>query len=450
MVLADIATDYNVVVSDICGRNVTSADASLSISNAIIINTEPDNQTACVGSQVSFSVDATGSGLTYQWRKGIVELSNTGNISGATSAALIVYSVNTADVESDYNVIVSGTCALDVSSADAFLAINQKPTAPTVTLIQPSCSAAGGTITVTSNTTGLSFSIDGTSYTNTSGIFTSINPGVYKVTAQNANGCVSTETSVTINTQSTTPEAPTVTLIQPSCSLASGTITVSSNLTDLSFSIDGTIYTNTTGIFTAVAAGDYEVTAQNTDECISTGTSVTVNAQPVTPEAPTVTLIQPTCTLLTGAITVSSELTDLSFSIDGVTYTNTTGIFTLVDPGVYEVTAQNADGCVSSGTNATLAECTTGILNNEKSTKSVSFFPNPFTNTIVMELDDISLINNCELRIYNILGEEKIIERITERITIFNTNDFQSGIYLYSVIVNGQTIQSGRLISQQD
>jgi hypothetical protein len=38
----------------------------------------------------------------------------------------------------------------------------------------------------------------------------------------------------------------------------------------------------------------------------------------------------------------------MTYSIDGSTYTNTTGIFTLLPAGTYTVTAKNADGCISS------------------------------------------------------------------------------------------------------
>lgn len=198
MVIGDAVTNYNVVVTETCGRVVTSADASLTISSTIVINTQPASQIACQESHVSFSVAALGDGLTYQWRKGTVNLSNTGNIGGAKSATLTVFSVNTVDVASDYNVIVSGTCASDVTSANASLAINLRPSAPTVTLIQPSCSFPNGTITVSSTITGLTFSIDGLDYTNTTGQFTPVLEGVYNVTAKNATGCVSTKTSVTL------------------------------------------------------------------------------------------------------------------------------------------------------------------------------------------------------------------------------------------------------------
>lgn len=119
----DEATNYNVVVTDTCGQDVTSTDVSLSISTDVIINTQPTNQIGCQDTHISFSVTATGAGLTYQWRKGTDNLSNIGNIGGATSATLTVYTANTADIASDYNVIVSGICATPETSANASLSI---------------------------------------------------------------------------------------------------------------------------------------------------------------------------------------------------------------------------------------------------------------------------------------------------------------------------------------
>ncbi|MFT7030184.1 MAG: hypothetical protein ACJA2C_001579 [Marinoscillum sp.] len=196
----DEASDYNVVVSETCGRDVTSLDVSLTISNTIIISTQPANQTECQGKSVSFSVVAIGEGLEYQWRKGTVDLTNTGNIGGATSATLTVYAVNTLDVASDYNVVVSGVCEMGVASANASLTANPTPVAPTASVtLQTSCAVATGTITVSSTTAGLNFSIDGNTYTNTSGIFASVDPGTYNVTSKNSSGCISAATSVTLN-----------------------------------------------------------------------------------------------------------------------------------------------------------------------------------------------------------------------------------------------------------
>ncbi|MDP2234840.1 MAG: ice-binding family protein [Bacteroidales bacterium] len=66
------------------------------------------------------------------------------------------------------------------------------------------------------------------------------------------------------------PVATTVNLTQPTCSVFTGTIEVTAPLgAGMTYSIDGTDFTNTTGLFTKVPAGDYTVTSKNADGCLS-------------------------------------------------------------------------------------------------------------------------------------------------------------------------------------
>jgi hypothetical protein len=55
-----------------------------------VITNQPDTQTVNLGQAAQFSVSATGLGLTYQWRKNGVNVSNGGGITGATTATLNV------------------------------------------------------------------------------------------------------------------------------------------------------------------------------------------------------------------------------------------------------------------------------------------------------------------------------------------------------------------------
>jgi hypothetical protein len=50
----------------------------------------------------------------------------------------------------------------------------------------------------------MTYSLNETTYTNTTGIFTSVSSGIYSVTARNSSGCISPATSVTINAQTDT------------------------------------------------------------------------------------------------------------------------------------------------------------------------------------------------------------------------------------------------------
>src|SRR5678809_168180 len=85
-----------------------------------------------------------------------------------------------------------------------------------------------------------------------------------------------------------------------------------------------------------------------------------INAAPSGPTAPVVTPTSPTtCTATTGTITVTAPApaAGISYSIDGTTYTNTTGVFNNVAPGTYNVTVKNAAGCISSATQAIINAC---------------------------------------------------------------------------------------------
>lgn len=83
--------------------------------------------------------------------------------------------------------------------------------------------------------------------------------------------------------------APVIGVTQPTCSTATGTITVLSNKTNLSFSIDGTDYTNTSGIFTSVPTGTYNVTSRNINTLVVSSPAVAVvNAQPIISLQPSV------------------------------------------------------------------------------------------------------------------------------------------------------------------
>lgn len=97
---------------------------------APIILSQPQSQIACTGDSVNFSVIATGAGLTYQWRKGNVDLIDGGSIAGVNSDNLSISNIVANDAALDYNVVVTGAGALSVTSDDASLTVNSTPMMP--------------------------------------------------------------------------------------------------------------------------------------------------------------------------------------------------------------------------------------------------------------------------------------------------------------------------------
>ena len=244
------------------------------------------------------------------------------------------------------------------------------PVAPTATVTaQPTCTISTGTITVTApaNGAGITYTITGTNPvtapgTNATGLFTGLAPGNYNVTVTVA-GCTSPPIPLTINAVPGAPVAPTATVTaQPTCTVSTGTITVTApaNGAGITYTVTGTNpyvapVTNATGLFTGLAPGIYNVTTTSNAECASAPTLLTVKAVSGAPAAPNANVTQPNCIVSTGTITVTAPKgTGMTYSIDGLNYTNTSGIFNLVPANTYIVTAKSADGCISAGISVTI------------------------------------------------------------------------------------------------
>ncbi len=97
------AGSYRVIVTGSCGTPVISAVATLTVNEAPMIATDVQNQTVCEGRDVTFTVNATGTGLTYQWTF------NGSPIPGANAASYTVFNANINNA-GDYQVTVTGTC----------------------------------------------------------------------------------------------------------------------------------------------------------------------------------------------------------------------------------------------------------------------------------------------------------------------------------------------------
>ncbi len=82
-------------------------------------------------------------------------------------------------------------------------------------------------------------------------------------------------------------------------------------------------------------------------------------------------------------------------------------------------------------------------------TEAAVIYPNPFSISTNVTVNDPALIGNSQMRIYNLLGEELIIVAIQNQTTSIETFGLASGTYFYTITSENQTVQSGRMISQQ-
>ena len=281
----------------------------------VTIDTQPADKNMCVISgNASFTVVAPGTSPTYQWQYNNggtwenvingapVGASYTGstvailNVTGITQAASFQYRCN----------ITNCSGSVSVTTNTATLIVNTLPGAPTIgSVTQPTCSTATGTITISSPSgPGISYSIDGSTYTNSTGVFTNVATGIYTVTVRNSNGCISLGTGVTINAQPATPGAPTGNATQTFCSGTSPTI---ANLTASGTSIQW--YSASSGgsalspTLALVNSSHYYATQTTVAGCESISRLDVTAVVNTTPGAPTGSATQTFCSGTTPTIT---------------------------------------------------------------------------------------------------------------------------------------------------
>jgi len=184
------AGTYNVQVRDasatVC---VTELDDAFVISQppALTIDTQPVDAMACDSETVTFSVVNSGGGgtISYRWEKEIsgvwTALSDGGDISGATSANLVLTNISTGD-NGNYRVIITDNCS-SVTSDEVTLTVNEITAVTPVNLNAEICEGDDYTFEVTTSgeaPTGYQWQI------NTSGTWNDITDnGIFAGTATN-------------------------------------------------------------------------------------------------------------------------------------------------------------------------------------------------------------------------------------------------------------------------
>jgi hypothetical protein len=125
-VTQSVTTEYIVTAENSFG---CTASASVTVTNVTgaEITEQPVSIEKCAGETATFTVEAAGSGLTYQWRKGGIDISLIDNPTAGTQT-LSLENVSEAD-EADYDVVVTASCGDPVTSDPATLTVNPLPVA---------------------------------------------------------------------------------------------------------------------------------------------------------------------------------------------------------------------------------------------------------------------------------------------------------------------------------
>ncbi|MGN6644994.1 MAG: beta strand repeat-containing protein [Cytophaga sp.] len=197
-VVTGVAAGTSVISYTVTSGGCSGAqNYTVTVSGSTTITSQPVANTICAGSNTSFTVAATGAGLTYIWKENGANLSNGGIYSGATSATLTLTGATSAQDNKSYSVFVQGTCG-SVLSNSAVLTVNSVPsvTAKTAT----TCSGTAFSVTPTGVPAG-------TTYTWTAPSGTSFTGGSAQASGQTSIGqtLTNTSTSAVIATYTVTP-----------------------------------------------------------------------------------------------------------------------------------------------------------------------------------------------------------------------------------------------------
>ena len=146
-------------------------------------------------------------------------------------------------------------------------------------------------------------------------------------------------------------------VLQPSCTVATGTISITSSTSGITFSFDGGAFLSyPVGGFTTTA-GTHSISAQNSNGCVpSVLNNIIVNLQPTSPSvslsASAITCFGGTSTL---TVVASGGVLPYEYSLDGGAF-QSTNLFT-VSEGTLSVTVKDANGCRGSN-NTTITQPT--------------------------------------------------------------------------------------------
>ncbi len=319
LVLANVsAADagiYSVVVSGECGNSVTNS-ATLTINGNIVVVSAPASLTNCPGTSASFSVNASGAGLSYQWYK------NASALVGQTGGSLMLTNVSATDAGT-YSVVVSGLCGNSVTNS-ATLTVNEELAIAVFPAAGTNCPGTTANFTIGASGTGLTHQwykngIILAGQTNSDLILNNVSAGdagTYSVVASGICGnSASNSATLTINESVAVSSAP---VSLTNCPGSSASFSVSATGTGLRYqwyqggsALVGATSSNL--VLSNVNAGDagiYRVVVNGECGSVTNSASLTVNGNVVVASAP---VSVTNCPGTTASFSVTANGTGLSY-----------------------------------------------------------------------------------------------------------------------------------------
>jgi hypothetical protein len=331
---------------------VNTGSGTITVNPAPTLTLDTTNQTTCAGSEVTWTVAASGTGLSYQWlRDGTNLVEGSGNFTGTTNATLTNSAVATVDGVATTNgyacVISIGTCT--VSSSTVSLTVNPLPTVSVNS--DTVCAGSAATITATTSASSPAYLWSPGGATTASITVTPASTTTYTVTVTDGTtGCVNTGSgTVTVN------PPPTVSVNSDTvCAGSAATITATTSASSPAYLWSPGGATTASITVTPASTTTYTVTVTDgTTGCVNTG-SGTVTVNPL----PTVSVNSATiCTGGSATLTATTSASSPSYLWSPGGATTASISVTPASTTTYTVAVTDGTtGCQNSGTGTVTVE----------------------------------------------------------------------------------------------
>jgi len=175
-----------VATTTTCPGTATSNVAQLTISVTAAIGTQPTAQTVCAPATATFSVAATGSGLSYQWQVATAAAPTVFTNVGTNANSFTTGATSPAMNGNIYRVVVTGSCNA-VTSSNATLTVNNVASVSTQPTAQIVCNGSTATFTVVGAGSG-TLSYQWQSGPSATGPFTNVSTGTGATTTSYTTG----------------------------------------------------------------------------------------------------------------------------------------------------------------------------------------------------------------------------------------------------------------------
>ncbi len=232
------------------------------------------------------------------------------------------------------------------------------------TVVNTGIGQTTGSITATAaGSVGFTYQINGGAFQG-SGTFTGLAIGSYTITAKDADGCLKSQTFNVVDICSAKTITINATLVSagPTTGSTNGSINATaSGSTGFTYQLNSGTFQGT-GLFTNLAAGTYNVTAKDLDNCLKTqsfqvlldnclGKTLTIS--------PATTGHDKCSGTGTGSITITAGgSTAFMYNLNGGTF-QSSNIFNNLVNNTYNISARDVDGCIKTGT-ATVVQSAAG------------------------------------------------------------------------------------------